>query len=281
MAFGRHNYNHWSDYIVPIRSYEDALGRFNSIKPVRGDVNECRPLGRRSDKYMHITKTGDVVTVWRGSEGIEFHPDNTVVLNATRWVKSPQFTSCVLRSDCRHSVGRFWVTCEVEGVGTGYMPLKRNESKTFKRTSTGSLLMLDPVFPTKHFVNKKKLNEVKKKYAGFIKYVSAVTKLRGQDGYTLAELENNENSGTGETFLKHMASGSHEDYYKAFLFLAAQDKYELCADVNSWRCIKDKSRRVRDTLNRLLLKHNKHVLEKQEVKTLKIVKDPNAWASEE
>ena len=91
MALGSYS----SKNIQPINNYKDAEERYNSIKPIRGNADDIRPLGTRRYKHIRIEKHNG----FGGSEGVQtiycvvlydtriltFYPDNTKLLHNGGW----------------------------------------------------------------------------------------------------------------------------------------------------------------------------------------------------
>ena len=69
-----------------IRSYATAKGTYERVAPIRGDENNRRPLAKRSDKHMHISKVqknADEVYVCYCYDKpmVTYYPDDTVEIN--------------------------------------------------------------------------------------------------------------------------------------------------------------------------------------------------------
>jgi hypothetical protein len=52
-------YTYESFYFPKINNFADAEARYNNVKPLRGNSNDIRPLGKRTRKHERITKLDD------------------------------------------------------------------------------------------------------------------------------------------------------------------------------------------------------------------------------
>jgi hypothetical protein len=169
--------------IHTLRTYADAVKHEESIKPIRGSHPPLKPLGPRNKQHVNIRKGGnnEIIVCLYATDVATYHEDGRIEVCVD--VYSTQSTHALLSAVLGVWVSGFdggtWVSCEAEGV-KGYFPLK-NGKGVFRRdensASRYSLIYENPVFPTRRTLNRKKHNEVRKSYAGFIKYFDSFFKL--------------------------------------------------------------------------------------------------------
>lgn len=79
-------------------TYADADGRERETKPVRGDEQQRKPLGRRNQKWRHIKREADnsvsiYITGWMHNPlpTIRFYPNGEIhVLGCPYWFKAAE-----------------------------------------------------------------------------------------------------------------------------------------------------------------------------------------------
>lgn len=276
MAFGRYTLSYWWEHLPRITSYEQALKIYENTVPVRGDAEQRRPLGRRRDKYIHIKEDSDSIICcygWGKDNHIIFKKDGRIIVGGT-WRSTRRFLTAVLGADVKIVQG-MWICCDVPGAGEGWLRL--NQNKVF-RFVDGKLMALKPEYPIRYTLDRKALNGLRKQYEPFINYLRSNAKLRGQDGYTAEELEDLRGL-DDRRFWNRVGSTDHQKYYEAFLCLVKHNSYEMLQQPNGWRCPSDKAKFIVGRFKDKLLRDNKNQLfKKEEVTTLKIFKDPYAWA---
>lgn len=217
--------------IRTLRTYADAVKHAESIKPIRGSSPPLKPLGPRNKKHVNI-RTGDnneIIICLYSTDVVTYHEDGRIEVCVGGY--STQSTHALLGAVLGVWVSGFdsgtWVTCVAEGVD-GYFPLK-NGKGVFRRSVGATdyynrLIYENPVFPTIRTINRKKHNEVRKPYAGFIKYLDSFLKLTdpneplGRTYYGVTHTE----------FSDAALSGDLDKWYEAAValrWLGASDNY--------------------------------------------------------
>ena len=176
-----------------LRNYEEAINLFKAVKPLRG--TECRPLGsRKYGRDYSIGMNGDDVECrigTRESAAITFHPDNTLTLKS--------FWSGV---DCNQMFGQVLgihaytergfdivVINDIKYVYDGKIMLRIIKPEA--RYDVDRYEVIEPIRYGDWKLNKSKANKARKQYAGYIKYVNAMCRLRRTDsvnGYAKGEI---------------------------------------------------------------------------------------------
>jgi hypothetical protein len=172
---------HRNTGITYIRGYAEALGKFENTKPIGGKgVNAGKiSLGHRhrvGEFYMEKSDTGVIKCMCYQTPVVSFHPDGNIELNSGGWASTTTacFISEVLPVSCRITDNSL-----VVGVAGDEYKLKK-EGVMFKSIE-GKLtpMNLEPEYVYR--VKRAVANNVRKKYADFIRYFNGVIKLR-EDG---------------------------------------------------------------------------------------------------
>lgn len=213
------------DNLAVLKSYQDAVAKEFSTKPIARDPDAPKPLGMRRKKYLRIEKRGDdIVCISCGTDLLTYKPDNTVIINdgrASNWIM--QFIGPVLGTNVEYKHRSLWIQCSWEREGkedSGYLPLRAGQ--VFKWVGR-SLVCLTPSFPLRHALNRTATSEVLKQYKEFIKYVKGTAKAFGV-GANISLNEVIEKTGND---VKHpdidyakVLTGEPDELYKGFLYLA-------------------------------------------------------------
>lgn len=184
-------------------TYEAASRYEASVKPIRGDADQTKPLGRRDQKYRLIKRdpvTGciEIRHGWMAKKSlISYHPDGTIsVYGPTYWNKATDgdIINSVLGWSWRSQHGQMWISTQ-----TGWHPLKKGEMNAFKptierkvnhlgakqrhiaETITDIPTMVAPVTTVRHLINKDGKKAVLTRLAKFREYAEAMVKLRVDD----------------------------------------------------------------------------------------------------
>jgi len=294
----------WYDYVPRLKSYEEALSHYNNVKPVRGDKEKRRPLGRRSHKWMHITKVGDDICIMSGgSNHVTYKPDNIIQIRdmSHRDSSAARLIQSLFYARCKVQHGTVWIACKAkvgEEVKEGFLPLRTvpwNESGKSKnvdvfRLEGGCLFSLNPNFPVQHVLDKKKFNEAKKQYKSFYRYLVANCKLRGADGYSQEEKQKTSlvdtdyvpTAGKGwrqeAVVIEAAASDDTEKHYALFLEMVPNEvvRQYYWNTPTAARNIK----LMKEQFTKFVLhNHHKEVISKQTVHSMKITKDEYEWVA--
>jgi len=158
----------------PIKNYEEAVKRFESIKPLRGNKDKIRPLSPQRANYFHITHENNQVKIWLQRHNIiTYNQDNTITITLGRY---PTPTARLAYNNVLGSYAAVTSGFSREWVRTvhGFLPLKEG-GVNFTRSSEGLGWELVPVgapnYPEVHRVNKTKMAAVRKRFRNYLKYL--------------------------------------------------------------------------------------------------------------
>lgn len=181
-------------------TYADADAWERDTKPIRGDKDGRKPLGRRNQKWRHIKREADnsiaiYVQGWLEQDYplIRFCPNGEIhVTTKAYWNKAAEneVTACVLGTNVFTEQGRAWIR-----HADGFSPLpampkaqwvndkyaltgEPPEPAIFIRTEQGQLKLINPPTLTRHVVSRKAAKQVRERYTDGINYVKALLKLR-------------------------------------------------------------------------------------------------------
>jgi hypothetical protein len=170
-----------------IFSYEQALKKWQSTKPIRGREPELRPLGERRDCDSYSIRknvwTEVVELVLYKTPVVKFTPDNEVILNFGPWSSSStcQFISGVLQSvRTRRQQGE--VVLEFKD-GSKAM-LGQHQELTLVRDAHGSWTPKVKQTLYDYRVNRKEANNVRGLVSQFHDYLAGVVKLKTEVTYS-------------------------------------------------------------------------------------------------
>lgn len=201
--------------IPRLTSYADALSRYNTTPPIRGDANQTRPLGLRRMKWLNLRKEGaspanpaDANSIciyygWNNQPVIRFRTnDEVLVYDASgSWIKASfnELICAVLGIRCDTYQGKMWVYANGKRSYLRPGPAFRfnRETNTYEATgeapenifiyeqqrdeASGYRLgwrYINPPTVIRHRINRRAMREVKERYAAGITYVMALAKLR-------------------------------------------------------------------------------------------------------
>ena len=162
-----------------VHTYEHAKMIHDNSKPIRGRVPEVRPLGERRDcDTYHVRMNGEVVEfVLYKTPVISYHPDNTIEIKTGGWdtVSTRQMFSHVLNIGANGQRSKTIISIGDQRyvMGDESMKLKKAEGKH-------GLEVLSYADTYGYQLNRKKMNEVRKSYSEFIRYIKTFVSLREQ-----------------------------------------------------------------------------------------------------
>lgn len=167
-----------------LRTYAQALDRYNTTKPIRGRSPEVRPLGARKDvDRFKIDKreNGDVVCILFRTDFLTFHPDNSITIDLGGYKPSlsdAYFVEEVLAF--RACIQRRALVIEPINTANKWRVVLTNEAKTltFVRDEQ-NVLMPSKEYAVKGWtIDRAASNEVRKKYGEFYRYLKTALSLR-------------------------------------------------------------------------------------------------------
>ncbi len=192
-----------------LRTYKEASDWEANVKPIRGDKQGLKPLGKRNQKWRHIRKEADgTITVHETNSPhhlplITFYPDDTVLVRTSPyWMKAAghDIIRAVLGLNIYTEAGDSWVKCD-----GGTYKLRRQPRMTWNRGTNqydppenteaadnlfkwvpnvvssypaGRWAFINPQRAEVHVIDRKGAKAVRERYAAFSTYLSAMTKLR-------------------------------------------------------------------------------------------------------
>lgn len=196
-----------------LRTYKEASDWEANVKPIKGDKQGLKPLGRRSQKWRHIRREADrTITVFETNAPqylplLTFFPDDTVLVRTSPyWMKAAghDLIQSVLGLRVWTEAGDSWVRCD-----GGTFKLRRQPRMSWNRETesydppanpeigdnlfkwvpnvvaderypypAGRWAFINPQKARVHVINRKGAKAVRERYAAFSLYLSAMTKLR-------------------------------------------------------------------------------------------------------
>lgn len=186
MSYG----NNFNSNIEPIYTYEDAVRREESIKPIRGKT--IKPLAERTKQYLTIRKEGGeghkpkIIIRLYATDVITFYPTGDITLARYASQTTSRVVSQVMDTNLSYQNG-YWIECKTEAFENGW--IEYNNDTIFRRDPDNkeTLICTNPVYPTQHTINKAKMKEVREKYKAFIIYTLGILKLRAGVRFTYTE----------------------------------------------------------------------------------------------
>lgn len=196
-----------------LRTYKEASDREANTKPIRGDKQGLKPLGKRNQKWRHIRREADgTITIHESNAPhhlplITYYPDDTVcVRTSAYWNKATghDIVNAVLGLKIWTEAGDSWVKCDGGTYKLRRQPRMAWNSETqsydpptsiegsdnlFKWVpnvvvsgrypyTEGRWAFINPQKARVHVINRKGAKAVRERYAAFSVYLSAMNKLR-------------------------------------------------------------------------------------------------------
>ena len=171
--------------------YKEALSWYERTTPIRGrGVNAGqRPLGHRNKMQFQIRKTDEGIVVCRcyQTDVVAFHPDGVVSIKTDGW--ESQTTANFIKDVL--GIGAMVSDRDVQlRIDNGYYRVK--DGIKIKRRDTpgsgGSYEVINCQPHVTHSIDRKAMNQLRKKVQGFRTYLAGVIKLRGGEVFERDEL---------------------------------------------------------------------------------------------
>lgn len=180
-GYSRNSGIHWC------RDYGDAFHKYQSTTDIRGRVKEPkRPLGQRRSVDMYSIRLRD-----DGSMGVEcvlyktpvvtFFPTGLVELRSDGWASASTVSFIEEVTGYRSRIFNGSLCVSVGGIET------RLEDNQVLQIMDGRII--NPTTDKTHKVNRANANNVRKQYEEFVKYATALVRLKAGQ-FTLEEVEN-------------------------------------------------------------------------------------------
>jgi hypothetical protein len=200
MALGYNTY-----YAMPhLPDYAAASAHEASVKPIRGDAEGRKPLGRRNQKWRRIKREADgsiiIFDDWRGLPDdnwfIRYTPTNELHIYDVCWWNKATYNEVIQRVtglNMLTEAGRMWarydggtvpVSARVKSRWVNNEYVKEGtdpEPTVFVRNERGNWVCLNPERTVTHQVDRKGAKAVRKRYATGINYIMALASLRRDD----------------------------------------------------------------------------------------------------
>jgi hypothetical protein len=267
------HYGMRSDRFPRLPNYEQALRKYKGTKPYsKGKYKGDRPLAERSRRWLRISKDAvdNVVITLYSTDVITYKPNGEIVLQQGGWptATTHEVIARVLETVMytRHKIG--WIRC-----ANGYFPLRNKDLNVFKRDALNNLEYVNPIYQVIHRLKVKEFNQIKKRYAEFIKYATSLTKLSGscKFDHEIFSKEFGEivkpNLFSPREIALMMESGTESStFYKAYLLLTHGCNFHATNPVREMRG------RIDDVLKRT---YRNDVFKAVEVRDGRVVKDLN------
>ena len=166
-----------------MRDYGDALHKYESVEPIRGrTIEPMRPLGQRRsiDSYSIVKRSdGAIECVLYKTPVVTWYPDGLIEVKKGGWASMS--TACFIEdvTGFKSRIFNHSLCVTVGGLETriGGEPIQIREGK-----------ILNPLRDPTHTLIRGATAKVTKRYAEFIKYGSALCRLK-PDGFGIQEAE--------------------------------------------------------------------------------------------
>lgn len=172
-----------------LRSYADAAAHEARVKPIRGDKDKCKPVGKRNQKWYNIKRLGDgTITINQGDNPLLHYLPNGDLHITPRWTSAStneiitEITGMQTWTErgmwIRHAAG----TAKLRVGRYNYKIANYEPAEPNVFTPSGRpydpWVAANPQQLVTHVVNRKGANAVRARYAEAIKYIISIAKLR-------------------------------------------------------------------------------------------------------
>jgi hypothetical protein len=166
-----------------IRSYATARAIYEGVKPIRGDADNKRPLAKRSDKHMHISKAqkdADEVYICHCYDKpmVTYYPDDTVEIHALQHntAYTREFYGQLL-SAMHVYVIKSKTVLQLKDSKDKYVIAKGNTIRLKHDYVKNTWEVVQAEGALEWALNKAKAHIVRQKYAEFLSYYQGMTSL--------------------------------------------------------------------------------------------------------
>jgi len=245
--------NYTTLYGLPqLRSYAEALAHFNDVKPIRGDIDNTKPVGRRDQKWLSIYMRDDkavcIGSRWNKDKPLlAYYPDGRVSIEVGIGAACRERIQRIAGIRIQRAYNEDWVYAAAYNDGeavTGLYPLKITHKRkpTFILITDKQPVYLNPVPVFRHHINRQEKAKLSERYKLFFTYVEAMAKLGAdesdtgttRDNPSLPTLSYDERKELGISvttrwsdiavhteFLALLDSDNIDGWYKAMIWLSA------------------------------------------------------------
>jgi hypothetical protein len=249
----------WKTYgaLPRLGSYQAALKHFENVKPIRGDVDGTKPVGRRDQKWLSIYMRDDkavcIGSAWRMEKPLlAYYPDGRVAIETSISAACRERIQKIAGLNIQRFNNEDWVTATAHVDGeevVGHYPLKlrynSDRKAVFILRDMASHIYLNPVPVFKHVINRKENAKLNERYKPFIAYVEAMAKLSAdapdtdpwyretKDNPRVPQLSFEDRKAMGiqntirytthsnAEFISLVDSGETEQWYKAMMWMSS------------------------------------------------------------
>lgn len=147
-----------------------------------GNNKGLKPLGERSAKHMSIRRESDdsIIVKLYHTDFLRYYPDGRLELDTGRFASTTNndVFNCVTGGGMTTFDRRTWVYCQHSGFDNGFgcMPIGKQATFMLANGVTPAIIS-EAALPEVHTINKRKMNLLRKHYAGFRKYGRGLLKL--------------------------------------------------------------------------------------------------------
>ena len=193
MSFG----NHANTGLMQIHSYAQAKRIFDETKKIRGRADDQIPLGHRHrvDQFrINLNlKTLDVKLICYNTPVVTWHPDDSITVITDSWntTTTAFFIDMVTGMGVRRFNGNLCVSTQ----GGEYVVPTQGLKFVKSNTNPNAWEPVNPERRTVHKLNRKASNNVRTRYAEFIKYYMGMAKLRDGNVVSADEVGDDKDAG--------------------------------------------------------------------------------------
>ena len=182
--------------IPRLLDYDSANRREMETKPIRGDSDNLKPLGQRSQKWLNIKRedNNDIVIYYSQNPCVRYRPNGDVLLyDHGYWNKAGnnEIIGEITGIHLQTHMNKAWF--EMQGRTHYLRPSPRTKwvngtwqqspedaqvENIFRLNERGHWTYVNPPMLTKHVVNRAGAKAVRARYAEALGYIEALTKLR-------------------------------------------------------------------------------------------------------
>jgi len=172
-----------TDRLPYIRGYASAKAIYEKVTPIRGDANNTRPLAKRTDKHMHISKAqkgaDEVYTCHCYDKPmVTYYPDNTVEIHDSphNTAYTREFYGQLLSSMSVYTI-KSKTVLQLKNSKDKYVIAKGNTLRLKHDYVRNAWEVVQADGALEWALNKAKANIVRQKYAEFLSYYKGMTSL--------------------------------------------------------------------------------------------------------